>query len=288
MKELAPPQDNSEIPYDWEIPNKSACSVVQIDLPQKFISVSYPPNLGVDTNDATYKGEYAEYFIGPSGKPANFLRHNTFDTFGQFLGDGLIVDFFVHEWHGPVGNANLDLTFKQLVPAPTMPITALGHLRYESQYFGDNPSPLAALRSVSLGEAFHPLSTTLNAPSVLLGTQFRTQGLTTEEWKVSPLGNHNGYEMNSPTNDSVVFKKGDVEYSFSWKVVDGLLIARQENLSIGLTKKLTAPLTVDMIKVGQAIFSRGPYPKDKDGFYEIPWLNVAKIANSSLTYEETY
>ena len=97
MKELAPPQDNGEIPYNWEFPNKSNCSVVQIDVPQRFLSVSYPPNIGVDPGNTTYKGEYADYFINQDGKPSDYLRHETFDTFGQLMGDGLVVNFNVHE-----------------------------------------------------------------------------------------------------------------------------------------------------------------------------------------------
>ena len=283
MHELMQPNDDYRIPGDWDFLGKRDCSVVQIDIAQRFLSVSLEKE-GVDPKDTVYKGHYADYFFGSNGKPLNYLRHAAFDTFGNLRGDGLTTSFRIHEWHGPKEHANLELTFKQLLPHKT-PYDSLADVRYESLY--NEGSPFSGLEIFGFGRAFHPLDTKLTAPSVSLGRNFNSQGFTTNEWIINPFDDHNGYEV-VPSNQTFVAlrKDGSLLYTFQWDIIDGVLVAKLTELSTGFIKTMEAPLRVDMRKVGDAIFQRAPYQKDEHGFYDVPWMNLANIVGARLIYEQ--
>ncbi len=287
MHELAQSSEDVKIPIEWEFRGKDRCSVVQIDTAQRFLSVVLPSLRGLGREfeeGGIYKGEYADYFFGRDGRPANYLHHSAFETIGKIKGDALSVSFRAHEYQYPE-SVEIDIDFQPLLPVETLGDT-LGDVSYKLDHL-QHDSPFAFLRSVYFGRAYHPLDTELTSPTAIVLRDSESKELSAEGWRLNQVDVRKDFKRIDSNKTFAAYEKdGELKYTLQWDVVDGLLQVKMTQLDTGTVKTLCAPLQVDTRSVRPTIFQRGPFSQDKHGFYKVPWMEILNVVGSRLTYEQ--
>ncbi|HVF69895.1 MAG TPA: hypothetical protein VNA13_05015 [Xanthomonadales bacterium] len=78
---------------------------------------------------------------------------------------------------------------------------------------------------------------------------------------------------------------GKILFTYAWEIVDGFMVASQENVATGVIKTINAPEVVDMRGIRKAMRTRTNKRRLKSG--KQPWREVGNLVGAELSYSDS-
>lgn len=320
MNEMLRNSDPSQIPAEWQFPdrNQPGLKVLQLDHKRRFLATNLPGNSGIGFHPE-YKGPFGAYIFTPEGTIAAKLTHQSQCT--SFV--RRTAEMYSHVY---VSNLfpSLDPTILYLY-INTFPLELVEQGRtswyeafvgFDGQYQHLKNTGLAVTQTIKITNRFmvpgREDKGLIPSPGFALDVKRGQIGLSTQDWTVKYLEElelHNeiyadryGYDhgeglyygfavrQDQDRPNSVFFqdRSGKDIFHTTWDVVDGQngreIYLDEEHLTTGTKRIARAPVTLDITGIKDSYLIKPPYTLGDDLALDVPWEGVDRFIGASLGY----
>jgi hypothetical protein len=297
LSELNPQSETIRIPESWKFPERDTkgLKVEQIDLGQNFLAFSLP-ELPYIKKTSFYKGEYADYFFDSKGNPTDCRKRSRFYT-NIILSTDMETHFEIDGQSSLPGDSRISVFILE-------PNLETGILERTNEDFNKRLGYFSFVESddihsnklytVSLGGnlVIDKAGNRVKSPNVVIIGANGENGnnLETSHWNLNPFSYDKSYslcEREKPNEVLFQNEQGDITFKLNWEVKNGRLVVSETYLPTQTARILSAPVTLSMDEVKEAVFSKPQYVKNLlkgPGRLDVPWMKINDILETSLLY----